>query len=148
MSTTTHTDITDVILRQHADVAARLDAVAEASGRVRADEFEELAHLLDVHESAEEHVVYPALREFGPDGVRIADERTDEETAASQVLMTLKSLPVDSDEFQRLFLEFRTKVHGHAANEEATVLPMLSTRMDDETRTSMGDAFLDAQTDD
>ncbi len=146
MSTTTHTDITDVILRQHADVAARLDAVIEADGTARADQFEELAHLLDVHEAAEEHVVYPALKNLGPDGVRVADDRADEEAQASQVLMTLKALPVDSEEFEKVFLDFRTSVHTHAEHEEATVLPMLS-EMDAETRTSMGEAFLDAQTD-
>jgi hemerythrin superfamily protein len=143
--TTADNDVTTVVLAQHKDVTARLAAVANAAGADRGAEFASLAALLTAHETAEQAVIYPALRKVGAEGTRIADERTSEEVAAKDTLAKLQSMATGSAEFEALFSEFSGKVHAHAASEEAQVLPLLAQSTTPEARQAMGDAFLAAQ---
>jgi len=144
MTTTDH-EVTTVVLAQHQDVAGRLSAVASATGADRSAEFASLAALLTAHETAEQSVIYPALRKLGGEGTRIADERISEETAAKDTLTKLQAMDTGSEEFERLFSEFSAKVHAHAASEEAHVIPLLTQSTTPEDRQAMGDAFLSAQ---
>lgn len=139
-------DVSTVVLEQHKEVAQRLDAVLRATGSGRSVEFHSLAALLEVHEAAEESVIYPKLRKLGEEGTRVADERTHEEEAAKEILAKLKSLDAGSQEFEGLFAEFSSKVHAHAASEEAEVIPLLTSSVSAEDRQSMGDAFVASQT--
>ncbi len=138
-------DVTTVVLQQHKEVAQRLDAVLKATGSGRSVEFNSLAALLGVHEAAEESVIYPVLRKLGEEGTRVAEERTHEEEAANEILTKLKSLEAGSQEFEALFAEFNSKVHAHAASEEAEVIPLLTSSVSAEDRQSMGDAFRASQ---
>jgi hemerythrin superfamily protein len=142
---TAENDVTTVVLEQHKQVAQRLDAVRSATGSARAEAFASLAALLGVHETAEETVIYPALRKLGDEGTRVADERTHEEDAAKGTLTKLKGLDTGSQEFEALFEEFSSKVHAHAASEEAEVIPLLTSSVSPEERQTMGDAFLASQ---
>lgn len=143
--TSASNDVTSVVLEQHKAVAERLDAVLNATGSGRSQEFNSLAVLLGVHEAAEESVIYPKLRELGEEGTRVADERTHEEEAAKAILTKLKSIEAGSQEFEVLFAEFSSKVHAHAASEEAEVIPLLTSSVSAEDRESMGDAFRASQ---
>ena len=141
----TSIDMTEVVLSQHKDVAARLSEVLNKTGSDRSEEFESLAEFLAVHEAAEESVIYPALRKLGDEGTRIADDRTREEGVASYVLTKLKGFDPGSAEFEKTFTEFSAKVHEHAASEEAEVLPLLNSTTNSEQRQEMGDALLASQ---
>jgi hemerythrin-like domain-containing protein len=143
--TTADNDVITVVLGQHQDVAGRLDAVMSAAGSTRADAFEALADLLDVHETAEETVIYPALRKLGNEAARVADDRAHEEAAAKQILTRLKGLDAGSNEFESLFSEFSAKVHEHAASEESEVIPLLTSSLSAQERQAMGDAFRASQ---
>jgi hemerythrin-like domain-containing protein len=138
-------DVTTVVLEQHKEVAQRLAAVLNAAGNARSAEFDSLAALLGVHETAEETVIYPALRKLGDEGTRVADARTHEEDAAKEILAKLKSLDTSSQDFEALFAEFSSKVHEHAASEESEVIPLLTSSVSAEDRQAMGDAFLASQ---
>ena len=142
---TTDNDVNAVLLEQHQQVAQRLDAVRTAKGSVRAEEFDALAALLDGHETAEETLIYPALRKLGDEGARVADQRTHEEDAAKEILTKLKGLETDSQDFDVLFEEFSSKVHAHAESEEREVLPLLTGSVSPEDRQAMGDAFVASQ---
>jgi hemerythrin superfamily protein len=144
MTTADH-DVTSVVLAQHKEVGGRLAAVAKATGAERGTEFASLAALLIAHETAEQAVIYPALRKLGAEGVRIADERTGEEGAAKDTLTKLQAMDTGSAEFETLFGEFSAKVHAHADSEEAQVIPLLTQSTTPEDRRSMGDAFLATQ---
>lgn len=144
MATNEH-DVTKVVLEQHKDVAQRLSAVLKKAGSDRNEEFESLAKFLAVHEAAEQAVIYPALRALGGEGTRIAEARTQEEGAASDVIAKLKGLDTGSAEFETTFTEFSAKVHEHAASEEAEVLPLLNSSTTLEQRHAMGEAFLASQ---
>ena len=143
--TTADNDVTTIVLAQHKDVAARLAAVSSAAGDARGDEFGSLAEMLAGHEAAEETVIYPMLRKTGAEGVRIADARTGEETAATETLTKLKGMDPSSKEFEALFTEFSAKVHAHAASEEAEVIPLVISKTTHQERQTMGDAFVASQ---
>ena len=143
--TTADNDVTSVVLAQHKQVAQRLVGVLNATSSGRSGEFDSLAALLGVHETAEETVIYPVLRKLGDEGTRVADARTHEEDAAKEILGKLKGLDAGSEEFVALFTEFSSKVHEHAANEEGEVIPLLTSSVSAEERQSMGDAFLASQ---
>jgi hemerythrin superfamily protein len=143
--TTDDSDVTSVVLAQHKEVAKRLDAVQKAPPSERAAEFDSLAALLGVHETAEETVIYPVLRKLGTEGSRVADTRTHEEDGAKQILTKLKSLDAGSEEFATLFTEFSAKVHAHAASEESEVIPLLTSSVLPDERQAMGSAFVASQ---
>jgi hemerythrin superfamily protein len=138
-------DVTEVVLAQHKDVAQRLSDVMNKTGSDRREEFESLAEFLPVHEAAEQAVIYPALRDLGDEGTRVAETRTTEEGAASDIIAKLKELDTGSADFEAMFTDFSAKVHEHAASEEAEVLPLLNSNTTLEQRQTMGEAFLAAQ---
>jgi hemerythrin superfamily protein len=82
-------------------------------------------NLLAVHETAEEMVVYPTVRDSGPDGERIADARTAEESEAKHALAELERTDIDSAEFATRLQAFQRLVETHAGNEEREVFPLL-----------------------
>jgi hemerythrin superfamily protein len=143
--TATDSDVTNVVLAQHKEVAQRLDAVLNAAPGGRAVEFDSLAALLGVHETAEETIIYPVLRKLGDEGTRVADARTHEEDAAKEILTKLKGLDADAEDFTALFKEFSSKVHEHAASEEGEVLPLLTSSVSAQERQAMGNAFVASQ---
>ena len=89
-----------------------------------------LGYALDKHAYAEEHVVYPALRE--------ANERADAEeleTEHGQVkefLYRLNHMSADDPTWIDTVREFRASVEAHARMEEEQVFPRLRGEIDDE----------------
>ena len=92
MTTTDQETAVRFLLRQHEDVRRLFRSVQEATGEARRESFEPLVRLLAVHETAEEMVVYPALRTAGDEGRRIAEARLAEEDEAKKVLADLEKL--------------------------------------------------------
>jgi hemerythrin superfamily protein len=121
-----------VIAEQHVELRRLMDSVAAGTAEESSQSFDRLVRLMAVHETAEEMVVYPAIRKMGEQGRRIADARSVEEDVAKRVLAKLEGMDRTSSEFQLAFLEFRADVEGHAASEEAEVFPLLAKVRDDE----------------
>jgi hemerythrin superfamily protein len=121
-----------VIAEQHVELRRLMDSVAAGTADQASQSFDQLVRLMAVHETAEEMVVYPAIRKMGEQGRRIADARSVEEDVAKRVLAKLEGMDCKSSEFQLAFLEFRADVEGHAASEEAEVFPLLAKVGDDE----------------
>ena len=90
-------------------------------------------------------MVYPAIRELGDEGERVAQQRIAEEEKASQVLAELKASDPSTPEFETKFTAFSGDVDKHASSEEAEVLPLLE-KLDDARRAELGDAFVSSQT--
>lgn len=133
-------DVVDLLEAQHGEVRRLFDQL-EGGGPEEAETFECLLRLLAVHETAEEEVVYPALRSIGPDGDRIADERTGEEGEAKKALSELESLGVGAQEFAEKLAAFRLNVMEHAAGEEREVFPLLRRSLDEDKRRAMRTAL-------
>jgi hemerythrin superfamily protein len=134
-------DVVDLIKAQHEQVKGLLTRVATGSGADLESAFCDLRRMLVVHETAEEEVVYPALRASGAEGQRVSEERTREEQKGTEVLSKLEDLDVSSGQFTTMFEEFRTAILSHAEAEEATVLPLLRSTQSADNLQKMASAF-------
>ena len=140
MADTTNQDAVTFLTDQHQQVRRLFEAVAGSSASDRRDAFEPLVRMLAVHETAEELVIYPAIRNAGDEGNRIADARLHEEDQA-KTLADLEKLDPSSSDFESLFTDFRAAVEAHAENEEREVFPLLEKISDDQTLDRMTSAL-------
>lgn len=137
-------DVVDLLQAQHQEVARLFDQL-EQGGTDSVETFECLVRLLAVHETAEEEVVYPAVRSIGTDGDRIADARTTEEDEAKKALSELERIGVKDQSFADRLAAFRLRVMEHAGREEREVFPLLRQSLDEDTRRSMRSALETAE---
>ena len=89
----------------------------------------QLGHALDKHAYAEEHVVYPCLRENNDASVAATLEK--EHGEVKTFLHRLSNMPKDSPEWIGVVSEFRASVAHHAAMEENEVFPQLRAQIDE-----------------
>ncbi len=118
-------DVVDLLLAQHEQVRELFSQLEQASGETRRDAFDQVVRLLAVHETAEEEVVYPAVRRMVDDGDTLADARTAEEAKAKDALSELEKLGVDHPDFDSKLDSVKQVVLVHAENEEREVFPEL-----------------------
>jgi hemerythrin superfamily protein len=135
----------EIVLEQHQQVRTLFSRLEGSAGDEKRDVFDELLRLLAVHETAEEMVIYPALRR-APGGDEIASARTEEENAAKSRLSDLESMGVEHDGFDAALQEFRRLVLDHAAREEQEALPVVAEHTDADQLRRMGAAFVVAET--
>ena len=83
----------------------------------------QLGHALDKHAYAEEHVVYPALRQANDK--LVAEELEAEHGEVKTFLYRLNNMAADAPEWVPTVTEFRTAVSAHARMEEDEVFPRL-----------------------
>jgi hemerythrin superfamily protein len=129
-------DAVDLLTAQHTEVR-QLFAQCQGTGEGRRDAFDCLVRLLAVHETAEEEVVYPALRRTGPDGEQVAEARKSEEDEAKQMLSDLEKVGVDGEGFDMQLETLRAAVLAHAESEERDVFPRLRQALDADALESM-----------
>ena len=89
-----------------------------------------LGHALDKHAYAEEHVVYPALREAND--VSDAKELETEHGEVKEFLYRLNHMEYDDPAWLDTIREFRASVSAHARMEEDQVFPQLRGGIDEE----------------
>ena len=89
-----------------------------------------LGYALDKHAYAEEHVVYPALREANDRAD--AEELETEHGEVKEFLYRLHHMELDAPNWLETIREFRTAVEAHAKMEEEQVFPRLRSEIDDE----------------
>ena len=131
-------DVVALLEQQHTQARGLLESLRSKPDR---ELFAALVRLLAAHESAEEMVVYPAVRSSLPDGGALADTRLDEERAAKKMLADLETMGVDHDEFPDAFARFADEVLRHATNEERQVFPLLRSELSEEQRRDMAGAI-------
>jgi hemerythrin superfamily protein len=137
--------VIDFLLGQHREVEQLFGEVRDGRGDTRRHAFEHLVQLLAVHETAEEEVVYPALRTSGEDGDRIADARTAEEDEAKTMLSDLERTDLGGAEFDDKLRRFEQLVLSHARNEEQEVFPRLRQTQTPERLQQLGTAVRAAE---
>jgi hemerythrin superfamily protein len=89
----------------------------------------QIGHALDKHAYAEEHVVYPCLRENNDESV--AELLETEHGEVKTFLHCLSHMAKDSPEWLGLVREFRDAVAAHAKMEEEEVFPQLRASIDE-----------------
>ena len=123
----------DALAAEHQSVLATFDkmlATEDSQTVQRKMLLMKLGHALDRHAYAEEHVVYPALRE--------ANDRADAaelETGHGEVktfLYRLHNMATDDPAWISTVGQFRDAVSAHAKMEEEEVFPRLKSEIDDE----------------
>jgi len=137
----TTSNVIDLIESQHEQIKKLLTQVATDKGEALEASFCELRRLIAVHETAEEEIVYPALRASGDEGRRVAEERTSEEAEGTKVLAKLEEIGPGGGEFMSTFEQFRTAVLSHATAEENHVFPLLRRTQDADALSKMAKAF-------
>jgi hemerythrin superfamily protein len=112
-------------------------------GKTAEDTFDDLRRMLAIHETAEEEIIYPALRSLGGDDV--VEARLTEEDEAKKALADLEKMGTSAPEFPGELASFEKAVLAHATAEENEVFPRLRTGFDAERRRRMAEAFLVAE---
>ncbi|HZU73431.1 MAG TPA: hemerythrin domain-containing protein [Acidimicrobiales bacterium] len=130
-------DVVSILMQDHQEVRQLLTKIASGTGKAKEEAFHQLVYELARHETAEEEVVYPALRRLDG-GEKVADARIKEEEDANRVLADLEKLEVGGAEFDKLFEKLRTAVVAHAEAEEAEVFPRLRQGSDADKLQTMG----------
>ncbi len=111
-------DVVDLLLAQHARIEELFKATIEATGAARREAFEDLVHLLAVHETAEEEVVHPLARGSIDAGDEVVGARLAEEHAAKELLAHLYDEGVEDAGFDAGIVRLRDMVLAHATYEE------------------------------
>lgn len=118
---------------EHQMVLALFDkalATDEADRKRRALLLMQIGHALDKHAYAEEHVVYPALREANNQSD--AEQLETEHGEVKTYLYRLHNTEVTSPIWISIMRDFRNSVAAHARLEEEVIFPRLRSEIDDE----------------
>jgi hemerythrin superfamily protein len=139
------TDAVTILQSQHDDIRRLLSDVQSRSGEERASSFQFLVRLLAVHETSEEEVIYPAVRQADPGAADDVEARKHEEDEAKKVLADLERMDLDSPDFLTAFEALAEDVEAHASAEERTIFPVLERQSDATQLEWMGRALTAAQ---
>jgi hemerythrin superfamily protein len=134
--------VIDEIQKDHREIEALLDRVANGTGSDRGDAFEELAQYLAKHEAAEQAVVRPEMDEVDTEE---AEDREAEESKADELIERLRSMDPSSTEFDELFSKFRRAVLEHATHEETEEHPELEANVSPDRLVEMAEEFTQAE---
>lgn len=116
--------VIELLQEQHVRIRELFSELETAQGGRRQDVFRELVRLLAVHETAEEEVVHPEVRDLRGGGP-VVEARIGEERRAKELLSNLDELGPDADGFDTLLVQLREDVLAHAEHEEREEFPLL-----------------------
>jgi hypothetical protein len=141
-------DVFEVLQKDHDEVKAmlaRLEYGPKAGTGATAAEVAERRRLAEdviieesKHESAEQQYFWPAVRELGPEGDRVADEALAQERTAEQVLYELSRLNPEEEEFEELLADFISEARAHIAFEEGHAWPLMRASLSADQAAALG----------
>lgn len=143
-TTDRHLDVVTLLAEDHAEARRLLEEAPGLSLEQRRDAFPYLVRTLVGHETAEELVVYPALRRRAAGGTALAGDRLAEQHQAEAVLGDLEHLPIDAPSFEASLRQLGHAVTDHAEAEEQTVFPVLAA-LDEAERHRLAEQYLRAK---
>ncbi|GAA0467607.1 hemerythrin domain-containing protein [Streptomyces olivaceiscleroticus] len=111
-------NVVELLEQQHQQIRRLLDDVVNSKGEERKAAFHRVVRLLAVHETAEEEVVHPYIRDHVEGGEKVVDDRLKEEKSAKETLSRLEDMDTESQEFVDLFKQLQQAVLEHAKAEE------------------------------
>ena len=138
-------DIVALLAEDHAEARHLLEEVPGLSLEQRRDAFPYLVRTLVGHESAEELVVYPALRSCDGGGGEVAAQRLAEQHRAERLLGALEHLRIDDPSFEASLRRLADDVLEHAEAEERTAFPALLAGLGEEQRHVLAGKYLRAK---
>jgi hemerythrin superfamily protein len=136
-------DVVDILTFQHEQVKTMFGTLRNLRGETAREPFDNLRWMLAIHETAEEEIVYPALRSKGADD--LVQARLAEEDEAKKALAGLEKMGTSAPEFPGELASFEKAVLAHATAEETEIFPRLRQEFDADRRRKMGAALLAAE---
>jgi hypothetical protein len=141
-------DVFEVLLQDHDEVKAmlaRLEYGPKAGTGATAAELAARRHLAEdviieesKHEAAEQQYFWPAVRELGPEGDRVADEAIGQERDGERVLYELSKLNPEDEKFEELLTGFISDARAHIAFEEGHAWPLMRASMSADRAAELG----------
>jgi rubrerythrin len=149
------TDVFDILKKDHEEVKGmlhQLEGGATAASGATGEQLAVRKRLVDDlireevrHETAEQEYFWPALRQLGPEGGRVADQALEQETEGEEALDKLTSLAPEDDQFESVLAGFISDARAHIAFEEAHAWPLLSSSLTEEQASQLGDKITQAK---
>ncbi|WP_268221222.1 hemerythrin domain-containing protein [Streptomyces sp. EMB24] len=97
------------------------------------------------HSIAEEAYLYPAVRDFLPDGDSVADKEIEDHAEAERTMKDLEAVDADDPEFDRLVGALMTEIRSHVRDEEDNLFPRLRAAASEDELTKLGDKVRQAK---
>jgi len=149
-------DVFQVLKRDHDEVKAMLAELEEgpkaATGGATAEQLASRQRLVERviieesrHETAEQQYFWPALRQLGRDGNRVADLAIEQEVEAELALSDLSKLDVGDREFDEVLAAFTAGARAHILFEEANAWPLLEASINADEAEALGDMIIQAK---
>jgi hemerythrin superfamily protein len=137
-------DAVSMIEQDHRALETLFEKIRSGAGD-RAALLEEITVRLTAHARAEEHEVYPAIRQADPAEDGEVEHAYDEHHEAEHLLRSARNLTA-SPHFDEAFDAFVAAVGHHVEEEEREILPALRDAVDATTLRKLGVAFEQART--
>lgn len=102
---------------------------------------------LTIHSEIEEEHLYPAVRQYVPDGDDLADRAEDEHAQVKEMLDRLEGMDPESSEADELLQELRQSMEEHVQEEEGPdgLFAQLRSSMDSESLVELGSSLAEAR---
>jgi len=137
----------DVLMADHREVEGIFAELEKPGGspQRRRDLAQVVIAELVRHSTAEEQHLYPATREYLPDGDHIAEHELAEHARAEDVMHQLMKLDADEDTFNHLLAKLISDIRHHIQEEETKLFPRLRDACDRATLVQLGRKALAAE---
>ena len=116
----------------------KLDETTERAEVTRTDGLARLKEMLDVHETIEEEILYPALKEFAKTK-DIALEAYEEHHVVDMVMAELEATPVTDETWAAKLTVAKENLEHHIEEEENEMFKQARQVMDDAQLEELGD---------
>jgi hemerythrin superfamily protein len=119
-------DIVSVLKHDHREVEELFDQIERTTDPARRRELTDSVTIeLIRHAVAEEQYLYPATRQYLPDGDELADKEIEEHNEVEEALKALENMDTEDPEFMNTFRQMSNSVRQHLREEENDLFPRL-----------------------
>jgi len=95
-----------------------LDATTERATKTRTEIFEKLQHELEIHETVEEEIFYPQLKDH-PKTKELALEGYEEHHVVDSIMGEIRAVPVEDEQWKAKFTVMKENIEQHIEEEES-----------------------------
>ena len=139
-------DVIDILTTDHHEVLDLLQRIKIATDvEERRDLADTVISELVRHSVAEEMFVYPAMKDYLPDGQEAVDHDVEEHKELEQTMKKLESVDAQSPEFTQLLAEMENILRDHVSDEENEQFPQLRALVPREELIEIGEKVEDAK---
>lgn len=115
-----------------------LDGTTERGIKIRRELFGKLREMLEIHETIEEEIFYPALKEH-PKAKDIVLEGIEEHHVVDSILDELASLSVEDETWGAKLTVMKENVEHHMEEEESDMFPKAKKVFEEEELKTLGE---------